>query len=100
MSSKPSSDSIIGPGSWPIARSNIWGRFCSCVCCVSLGVPSRRALLFAVLYLFNPAFLNFGFVYPGFQFDVFASVLLLAAFWLLLEYRYGFALALIAAAVS
>jgi len=65
----------------------------------SLGVPSRPALLFAILYLFNPAFLNFGFVYPGFQFDVFASVLLLAAFWLLLEYRYGLALALIAAAV-
>jgi len=65
----------------------------------SLGVPSRPALLFAILYLFNPAFLNFGFVYPGFQFDVFASVLLLAAFWLLLEYRYGFALALIVAAI-
>jgi len=64
-----------------------------------LAVPSRPALLFAILYLFNPAFLNFGFVYPGFQFDVFASVLLLAAFWLLLEYRYGFALALIVAAV-
>jgi len=64
-----------------------------------LGVPSRPALLFAILFLFNPAFLNFGFVYPGFQFDVFASLLLLAAFALLLEYRYGFALALIVAAV-
>ncbi len=64
-----------------------------------LAVPSRPALLFAILFLFNPAFLNFGFVYPGFQFDVFASVLLLAAFRLLLEYRYGFALALITAAV-
>lgn len=62
-------------------------------------VPSRPALLFAILFLFNPAFLNFGFVYPGFQFDVFASLLLLSAFYMLLEYRYGFALALIAAAV-
>jgi hypothetical protein len=52
-------------------------------------VPSRTALLFAALFLFN----------PGFQFDVFVSVLLLAAFWLLLEHRYGFAFALIFVAV-
>jgi len=65
----------------------------------SLEVRSRPALLFAILFLFNPAFLNFGFLYPGFQFDVFASLLLLAAFCLLLEYRYGFALALMAVAV-
>jgi hypothetical protein len=65
----------------------------------SLGVPSRPALVFAVLFLFNPAFLNFGFVYPGFQFDVIASLLLLAAFYLLLENRCGLALALITAAV-
>jgi hypothetical protein len=64
-----------------------------------LAVPLRPAALFAILFLFNPAFLNFGFVYPGFQFDVFASLLLLAAFCLMLEYRYGFALALIVAAV-
>ena len=64
-----------------------------------LGVRSRPALLFAILFLFNPAFLNFGFLYPGFQFDVFASLLLLAAFCLLLEYRYGSALALVAVAV-
>ena len=64
-----------------------------------LRVPPRPALLFAILFLFNPAFLNFGFVYPGFQFDVFASLLLLAAFAQLLEDRYGIALALITAAV-
>jgi hypothetical protein len=43
--------------------------------------------------------LNFGFIYPGFQFDVFASLLLLAAFYQLLQDRYGPALALITAAV-
>jgi len=64
-----------------------------------LAVPSRPALLFAILFLFDPAFLNLGFIYPGYQFDVFVSLLLLAAFCLLLEYRYGFALALIVAAV-
>lgn len=64
-----------------------------------LGVPSRPALLFAVLFLFNPAFLNSGFIYPGFQFDVFASLMLLAAFHELLESRHGFALLLIALAV-
>ncbi len=64
-----------------------------------LGVPSRPALLFAILFLFNPAFLNFGFIYPGFQFDVFVSLLLLAAFHQLLRDRYGLALALIFAAV-
>ena len=64
-----------------------------------LDVPPRPALLFAILFLFNPAFLNFGFVYPGFQFDVFASLLLLAAFYQLLDGRYGLALALITAAV-
>src|SRR5262249_7242536 len=64
-----------------------------------LGVPSRPALLFPILFLFNPAFLNAGFVYPGFQFDVFVSLLLLAAFYQLLQDHYGFALALIAASV-
>ena len=65
----------------------------------SLAVPSRPALTFAVLFLFNPAFVSLGFVYPGFQFDVFTSLLLLAAFHQLLEHRHGFALALITAAV-
>jgi hypothetical protein len=64
-----------------------------------LGVPSRPALFFAILFLFNPVFLNFGLIYPGFQFDVFASLLLLAALHQLLEYRYGLALALITTAV-
>jgi hypothetical protein len=64
-----------------------------------LAVPRRPALLFAILFLFNPAFLNSGFVYPGFQFDVLASLMLLAAFHQLLERRHGWALALIAAAV-
>jgi hypothetical protein len=65
----------------------------------SLGMPSRSALPFAILFLFNPAFLNFGFIYPGFQFDVFVSLLLLSALYQLLHYRYGSALALITAAV-
>jgi len=64
-----------------------------------LGVPSRPAFLFAILFLFNPAFLNSGFIYPGFQFDVFVSLLLLAALHQLLECRYGLALALITTAV-
>ncbi len=65
----------------------------------SLGVPARPSLLFAILFLFNPAFLNLGFIYPGFQFDVFVSLLLLAALYQLLEYRFGLALVLITAAV-
>ena len=64
-----------------------------------LGVPSRPALLFTLLFLFNPAFLNSGFIYPGFQFDVFVSLLLLAAFDRLLAHRYGQALTLITIAV-
>jgi len=64
-----------------------------------LGVPPRPALIFAMLFLFNPAFVNLGFVYPGFQFDVFVSLVLLAALHQLLEYRFGTALALITAAV-
>jgi hypothetical protein len=65
----------------------------------SVGLPSRSALPFAILFLFNPAFLNFGFIYPGFQFDVFVSLLLLSALYQLLRYRYGSALALITAAI-
>ena len=64
-----------------------------------LGAPSRSAILFTILFLFNPAFVNSGFIYPGFQFDVFASLLLLAAFHQMLEHRYGLALALITMAV-
>jgi len=64
-----------------------------------LNVPSRQALLFTILFLFNPAFLNFGFVYPGFQFDIFVSLLLLAALSQLFECRFGLALALITVAV-
>ena len=66
---------------------------------LSVGLPSRSALPFTILFLFNPAFLNFGFIYPGFQFDVFASLLLLAALYQLLRYRYGWTLALISAAI-
>jgi hypothetical protein len=66
---------------------------------LSLGMPSRSALPFAILFLFNPAFLNSGFIYPGFQFDVFASLLLLSALYQLLRYRYYSALALITAAM-
>jgi hypothetical protein len=66
---------------------------------LSLGLPSRSALPFTILFLFNPAFLNFGFIYPGFQFDVFASLLLLSALYQLLHHRYGWALALITAAM-
>ena len=66
---------------------------------LSLGMPSRSALPFAILFLFNPAFLNFGFIYPGFQFDVFASLLLLSALYQLLHNRYGSTLALITAAI-
>jgi hypothetical protein len=65
----------------------------------SLGMPPRSALPFAILFLFNPAFLSFGFIYPGYQFDVFASLLLLSALYQLLHYRYGSTLALITAAV-
>ena len=65
----------------------------------SLGVAARPAWFFAILFLFNPAFLNFGLIYPGFQFDVFASVMLLAALSLLLEGRHAPALALITAAI-
>jgi hypothetical protein len=64
----------------------------------SLSMPSRLALPFTILFLFNPAFLNFGFIYPGFQFDVFVSLLLLPALYQLLHHRYGSALALITAA--
>jgi hypothetical protein len=64
-----------------------------------LEVPARPALLFAILFLFSPAFVNFGFIYPGFEFDIFASLLLLAALHQLLKDRYGLALALIAVAV-
>jgi hypothetical protein len=53
----------------------------------------------AILFLFNPAFLSSGLIYPGFQFDVFASLLILAAFHQLLECRFGLALVLITAAV-
>jgi hypothetical protein len=66
---------------------------------LSLGLPSRSALPFTILFLFNPAFLNFGFIYPGFQFDVFASLLLLSALYQLLRYRYYSTLALITAAI-
>jgi hypothetical protein len=65
----------------------------------SLGMPARSALPFAILFLFNPAFLNFGFIYPGFQFDVFVSLLLLLALYQLLHYRYGSTLALITTAI-
>jgi len=65
----------------------------------SLGVASRPAWFFAILFLFNPAFLNSGFIYPGFQFDVFASLMLLGALCLLLQGRHTPALALITAAV-
>src|ERR1700743_1322623 len=64
-----------------------------------LGMPSKPALPFAILFLFNPAFLNFGFIYPGFQFDVLASLLLLSALYHLLQYRYCSTLVLITAAV-
>jgi hypothetical protein len=43
--------------------------------------------------------LNSGFIYPGFQFDVFTSLLLLAAFHQLLRFHHGSALALISLAV-
>lgn len=65
----------------------------------SLGTPPRPALLFAILFLFNPAFLNSGFIYPGFQFDVFVALLLLSALSQLFEGRCWLALALITAAV-
>jgi hypothetical protein len=65
----------------------------------SLGLPARSALPFAMLFLFSPAFLNFGFIYPGFQFDVFVSLLLLSALYQLLRYRYYSTLALITAAI-
>jgi|GEM_PF-2502977 len=65
----------------------------------SLGVASRPSWFFAILFLFNAAFLNFGLVYPGFQFDVFASVMLLGALYLLLQGRHAGALALITIAV-
>ena len=65
----------------------------------SLGMPSKSALPFTILFLFNPAFLNFGFIYLGFQFDVFASLFLLAALYELLHYRHGSTLALLTAAV-
>jgi hypothetical protein len=65
----------------------------------SLGMPSRSALPFAILFLFNPAFLNSGFIYPGFQFDVLVSLFLLSALYQLLHYRYVSALALVTAAV-
>jgi hypothetical protein len=65
----------------------------------SLGMPSRSALPFTILFLFNPAFLNSGFFYPGFQFDVFVSLLLLSALYQLLHYRYGSTLALLTAAI-
>jgi hypothetical protein len=66
---------------------------------LALGTPSRSALAFAILFLFNPAFLNFGFIYPGFQFDVIASLLLLSALYQLLRNRYYTAIALITAAI-
>jgi hypothetical protein len=66
---------------------------------LSLGLPSRSALPFTILFLFNPAFLNFGFIYPGFEFDVFISLLLLSALYQLLHDRFGYALALISAAI-
>jgi len=65
----------------------------------SLGVAARLSWFFAILFLFNPAFLNFGLIYPGFQFDVFASVMLLLALHQLLEGRNAPALALITAAI-
>ena len=64
-----------------------------------LDVPPRPAALFAILFLFNPAFVNSGFLYPGFQFDVLVSVVLLAAVYCLLRRRFGLALALVTAAV-
>ena len=99
MSNRLSSASITGRGFSPFAPFNIAERFCSCACCDCWACRPRPALLFAILFLFNPAFLNSGFLYPGFQFDVFVSLLLLAAFYQLLEDRYGLALALIATAV-
>ncbi|HEX4270325.1 MAG TPA: hypothetical protein VHZ32_03025, partial [Rhizomicrobium sp.] len=65
----------------------------------STGTPLRPALFFTILYLFNPAFLNFGFIYPGFQFDVFVSLFLIAACHELFHVRYGLALILITAAL-
>jgi hypothetical protein len=65
----------------------------------SLGVAARPSWFFAILFLFNPAFLNFGLVYPGFQFDVFASVMLLGALTLLLQGWHAASLALITAAI-
>lgn len=64
-----------------------------------IGVPSRPALLLTILFLFNSAFFNEGLIFPGFQFDVFASLMLLLAFYQLLESRYALALLLITAAV-
>jgi hypothetical protein len=66
---------------------------------LSLGIPSRSALPFTILFLFNPAFLNFGFIYPGFQFDVFVSLLLLSALYQVLHNRYVSTLALLTAAI-
>jgi hypothetical protein len=65
----------------------------------ALGMAARPAWFFTLLFLFNPAFLNFGLIYPGFQFDVFASLMLLAALYLLLRHRHAAAWGLITIAV-
>jgi hypothetical protein len=64
-----------------------------------IGIRPRSALPFAILFLFNPAFVNFGLIYPGFQFDVFVSLLLLCALYQLLHSRYGWTLAILTAAI-
>jgi hypothetical protein len=43
-------------------------------------VPTGPSLLFVALFLFSPAFINFGLVMIPYQFDVVASIFALAAF--------------------
>ena len=65
----------------------------------TLGAPRRTARFFGLLFLLNPAFICSGLLYPGFQSDVFTSVLLLAALFLLVKERPAWALLAITLAI-
>ena len=64
-----------------------------------LAVPPLPTAVMALLFLFNPAFMNTGLIMLPFHFDVLAGVFAMAAFLALWRERYGWALLLLTLAV-
>jgi hypothetical protein len=62
-------------------------------------VPSNMALLFLLMFLMNPAFINYGLVMIPYQFDVIASIFLLFAFLALWKESYTWTMVMLFFAV-